>query len=105
MMQRGAMGAVWRIWRDDELLGTLREFAVDQPVFVCRFEPTEVWATVKPYFDDLSEVPRPDADGLRTAQVVKKILDLGLILEDADSGEHLENYFLTIKGDVARLRC
>ncbi|MGW2826152.1 hypothetical protein ACWC24_34960 [Streptomyces sp. NPDC001443] len=77
---------------------------VDQPFFVCRVDPSPAWPSVKPYFDELATVPLPDSDGLRTAQALKRILDLQLALEDVESGTFVERYYLSIHGDEATLR-
>ncbi|WP_370417007.1 hypothetical protein AB8O64_00110 [Streptomyces sp. QH1-20] len=37
----------WRLMQGDTSIGELREYAVDQPMFFCRFIPGSGWAPVR----------------------------------------------------------
>ncbi|MFG2951440.1 hypothetical protein [Streptomyces adustus] len=97
------MTAAWKLLRNGEIVCTLHYRQVDQPFFVCEVEPSPAWPSVKPFFDELAAVPRPDRDGFHTAQALKKILALQLVLED-ENGRVVDRYYLSIDGDVATLR-
>ncbi|MFJ3899879.1 hypothetical protein [Streptomyces sp. NPDC090083] len=94
----------WRLLRDGEVVCTLHYLRADQPFFISEVEPSPGWPSVKPYFDELSAVPRPDKDGLRTARALKRLRALQLVLEDMASGRVVDRYYLAIDDDLATLR-
>jgi hypothetical protein len=90
--------------RGDKLVGTLRVYEVDMPVFLCDFHPGPGWEPVRPLFEAWAEVQGPDPDGSRTMAALKLIIDLGLVLVSVVGGERIDRFFLRIYGDKAHLR-
>ena len=101
------MNGTWWLMQGESRVGELREYAVDQPFFLCHFVPGPAWAEVRPLFEAWAALNGPDPDGFRTAQAIKPIMDLGLTLVPADGGPPMALFkecILRIDGDSARLR-
>ncbi|MEV0095134.1 hypothetical protein [Streptomyces sp. NPDC050738] len=92
----------------DSRIGELRQYAVDQPSFLCHFLPGPGWEPVRSHFEKWADLQGPDPDGSRTTQVIKPILGLDLSLAPEDGGPPMalfKDCILRIYGDTARLRC
>ena len=101
------MSGRWWLMQGDTRVGELRHYATDQPTFLCRFTPGPGWEAVRTRFEDWEALHGPDADGSRTAEVIKPIMDLGLTLVPQNRGESLvlfKECIVRIEGDTARVR-
>jgi hypothetical protein len=91
----------------DTPIGELREYAVDQPTFLCHFVPGPRWEAVRSHFESWAALHGPDPDGTRTMQVIKPIMDLGLTLVPDDESQPMALFkecIVRIDGGIARLR-
>ena len=102
------MSATWWLMQGEATVGELRQYGVDQPVFLCHFTPGPAWENARDKFESWSALRGPDPDGSRTAQVIRSIMDLELRLVPADGGPPMALFtecILRIDGHTARLRC
>jgi hypothetical protein len=102
------MTATWWLMQDEAVVGELRQYGVDLPVFLCHFTPGPSWETARAKFESWSALRGPDPDGSRTAQVIRSIMDLELRLVPADGSPSMALFtecILRIDGHTARLRC
>ncbi|AJZ83559.1 hypothetical protein ACFV27_31305 [Streptomyces antimycoticus] len=102
------MSATWWLMQGEAAVGELRQYGVDQPVFLCHFTPGPAWEAVRAHFEAWSALRGPDPDGSRTAQVIRSIMDLGLRLVPTDDSPSMTLFtecILRIDGHTARLRC
>jgi hypothetical protein len=101
------VNGMWWLMQGGTRIGELREYAVDQPVFLCHFIPGPGWDAVRSRFESWAALDGADPDGTRTVQVIKPIMDLGLTLVSDDGGQHMALFkecIVRIDGDTARLR-
>ncbi|GHC38267.1 hypothetical protein GCM10010507_09690 [Streptomyces cinnamoneus] len=77
MAEAAAVQETWWLMQGDTRVGALREYAVDQPSFLCHSVPGSGWEAVCGQFESWAGPRGPDPDGARTMQVVKPIMDLG----------------------------
>ncbi len=101
------MNGTWWLMQGDTRIGELRQYAVDQPVYLCQFVPGPGWEAVRSRFENWATLSGPDPDGTRTMQVIKPIMDLGLTLVADDDGQQMALFkgcIVRIDGDTARLR-
>lgn len=89
------------------LLGILTFDYVAQPWFMCKFVPTEAFATVKPLFDE--ELALLNAEKLDEYEKVWEQIDalidaLKLRLVLANTGDVIEEFLLHIQGNKAWFR-
>ncbi|GAA1117226.1 hypothetical protein GCM10009579_45020 [Streptomyces javensis] len=101
------MSATWWLMQGEAAVGELRQYGVDQPVFLCHFTPGPAWETVRAQFEAWSALRGQDPDGSRTAQVIRSIMDLGLRLVPTDDSPSMALFtecILRIDGHTARLR-
>ncbi|MFE2179489.1 hypothetical protein [Streptomyces sp. NPDC059455] len=101
------MTATWWLMQGESAVGELRQYGVDQPVFLCHFTPGPGWETVRAQFEAWSALRGQDPDGSRTAQVIRSIMDLGLRLVPTDDSPSMALFtecILRIDGHTARLR-
>ncbi len=102
------MSATWWLMQGEAAVGELRQYGVDQPVFLCHFTPGPAWEAVRAHFEAWSALRGPDPDGSRTAHVIRSIMDLGLRLVPTDDSPSMTLFtecILRIDGHTARLRC
>ncbi|WP_043679843.1 hypothetical protein [Streptomyces xylophagus] len=97
----------WRLMHGDIRPGELREYEIDQPMFLCHFVPGPGWESVRALFEAWADVQGSDPDGSRHAEAIRPLMDLGLTLHPSDGGTPLACFrdaILRIYGDTARLR-
>ncbi|MEE4593698.1 hypothetical protein V2J94_17690 [Streptomyces sp. DSM 41524] len=102
------MTATWWLMQGEAAVGELRQYGVDQPVFLCHFTPGPAWETARAQFEAWSALRGQDPDGSRTARVIRSIMDLGLRLVPTDDSPSMALFtecILRIDGHTARLRC
>ena len=102
------MNGTWWLTQGDTRIGVLREYATDQPTFLCRFITGPGWEGGPCAVRELGGPAGPGPDGSRTAQVIKPIMDLGLTLVAEDEGRPMALFkecIVRIDGDTARVRC
>ncbi|MFE2446408.1 hypothetical protein ACFXDF_30925 [Streptomyces sp. NPDC059426] len=102
------MSATWWLMQGEAAVGELRQYGVDQPVFLCHFTPGPAWDAVRAHFEAWSALRGPDPGGSRTAHVIRSIMDLGLRLVPTDDSPSMTLFtecILRIDGHTARLRC
>ncbi|MEU2856300.1 hypothetical protein [Streptomyces syringium] len=80
------MNGTWWLKQGDTRIGELRQYAIDQPTFLCHFIPGPGWEGVRALFESWAALHGPDPDGSRTVQAIKPIMDLGLKLVAEDEG-------------------
>ncbi|MEU2718049.1 hypothetical protein [Streptomyces sp. NPDC007205] len=101
------VNGTWWLTQGDTRIGELRQYAIDQPTFLCRFIPGPGWEGVRALFESWAALRGPDTDGSRTAQAIKPIMDLGLTLVAEDEGRPMALFrecIVRIDGDTARVR-
>lgn len=97
---------IFDLKRGDVVLGTLHIVCADQPWFICEFDPTPDFESVKPLFDEeLRLIKQSDAlDVIAWEAVHSQINDLGLNLISRDAGTAIGEFLLHIEGQQATLR-
>lgn len=101
------MSARWWLMQGEDEVGELRQYGVDQPVFLCHFTPGPAWEAARAQFEAWSALRGQDPDGSRTAHVIRSIMDLGLRLVPTDDSPSMALFtecILRIDGHTARLR-
>ena len=61
----------WRIFADDTEIGTAYLYEVDQPWFICKFEPAATFNAYRPIFDEYAALvnnPTPDTAHIDTGE-------------------------------------
>ncbi|MEV3859015.1 hypothetical protein AB0J38_32455 [Streptomyces sp. NPDC050095] len=102
-----ARAGEWRLLRGEERVGDVREYAVDQPFFLCRCIPGPGWGAVRPLFGAWADVRGPGPDGSRTARAIRPLRELRLTPVPDEGGPALvlfDGCVLRIDGTHARLR-
>lgn len=98
----------WKLTRDGTLLGKLTYRELDQPWFLCDFEPTTAFQTVAPLFErelqalETGFAKQGDED--KWEEIFAEISQLGLHLEPLDQGELITDFLLHIDGKEAWFR-
>jgi hypothetical protein len=93
----------WALMRGRTRLGVLQVVDVDQPWFVCAFEPTAAFEQVRELFEE--EQRLLDADEMDAwSGVWERIRAQQLVLEPLDHRLRVEGFLLHVDGQTARLR-
>lgn len=99
-MTANATPGKWTLWSRGALLGTLTKDSSDQPSLFCRFQPTNAFDEVRPYFEaQARHIENEDYDELEHIQ--EQIEALGLELRRVPDGVLLDVSSLIIDGDSA----
>ncbi len=90
----------YRVYRGDQLLGTLSRVDGDMPWHHGTFEPTAAFESVRPLFD--RERAILDADRMDEWEIAwDEIAAPGLRLEPVNGGEVIDEFLLHIDGAIA----
>ncbi|WP_224058305.1 hypothetical protein [Streptomyces kanamyceticus] len=107
-LKGAVVDGMWWLTQGDTRIGELRQYAIDQPTFLCHFIPGPGWEGVRVLFESWAALHGPDPDGSRTTPAIKPIMDLGLTLVPEDEGQPMALFkecIVRIDGDIARVRC
>ena len=95
----------FQLRRNEQLLGTLRQYNVNFPWVECKFTPTEAFQEFKPLFDEEVEFMGSGAfDVEEWDAVYRKIIDLNLEIYDLTEKSSITEFLLHIKDDEAWFR-
>ncbi|MFF5129037.1 hypothetical protein ACFY41_19165 [Streptomyces syringium] len=90
----------WRLAQGNEIIGKLYLSDVDQPWFMCTFEPAEGWETVRNLFEEQSEAMKT-GDPERIGISMASIRSLGLrLLPLAGEGEVIPVMIHIMEGEA-----
>jgi hypothetical protein len=99
------MRAPLSLKRGNDLLGTLIPYASDFPWIFCTFEPTELFAEVKPLFDEEAKIDPENEEAIASWDAAwGRIEALGLRLVPEDGSEEVTEMLLHIDGTEASFR-
>lgn len=98
------MTPTWELEVGGKVVGTLRVRGPDQPFFLCDFEPSPEFESVRSLFaEELRLLNGDQMDAWNEAY--ERILSRGLRLRSVETGEVLDELLLHIDGHEAWFRC
>ena len=98
----------WLLVLGQTLLGVLTVTSVNQPFFLCSFQPTDEFDQYRLLFEErlrLAESVDPDNEDWSAVEVIhEQIQGLGLSLKRMNDGAEIKEFLLHVRGDEAWFR-